>query len=283
MKSTFEDGVWTHTFRQSSFNTLGLCLERGRRENLPGAVQVDTDAACVGTSVHAAIEAALLRRRAGGDDLGLAALVAIFEFNFFVWSEVPTFRWVKYTDSSARKFGELCLTHWYRDAYPLLDPLEIEWTFNKTIDETPTRIIKYSGTVDLIDRNAGLVDWKTSGRGPYVTWEKERWAEQPTVYTQAFAMEVAEHGFGQFWEPEDSVDFTYGVMHANGLQVFTVQRDRQSWDWQLAKAHSYCDLIEAGLEHWPLTDSSALCAPKWCTHWDTCRGMYVGDKPWKSA
>lgn len=292
---TLEDGRVELTMRQSSFGTFGICQERARRENLEGAVQVDTDAAVVGTCVHAAIELDLSDKIVGGEGYSFDTLLETFNAEWDDWSARPTFRHVKYNDTSARKWGGVCLRHWYDGIREQLDPIEVEWGFNFQVYEDDWSVIRYSGTCDLIDRNFGLVDWKTSGRGPYQEWEKQRWAAQPTVYTQAY-WDACVHG--EFGDGEPSIetegvfpiDFTYGVMHANGIQVFRVQRGPEEWAWQLEKAKQVLSLIDTTYdsEHaiwdrtWPTNDEHALCSPLWCPEWSTCKGTFVtGDDPWR--
>ena len=258
-----DDGRLELTMRQSSFGTFGICQERARRENLEGAVQVDTDAAVVGTCVHAAIELDLSDRAAGGDGYSYDTLYDVFVEEWRDWSSRPSFRHVKYTDDSAIRWGALCLHHWYEGIREQLDPLEVEWGFNFQVYEDDASVIRYSGTCDLIDRNFGLVDWKTSGRGPYQEWEKQRWAAQPTIYTQAY--HYYQLGTGQ---PTSEVyDFTYGVMYAKGIQVFRVQRGPEEWAWQLEKAKDVLRLIQTDQPSWPRNDEHSLCSPLWCGEW----------------
>lgn len=251
------DGRWHHKFRQSWLNTTDLCLERSRLEMDETMPKVDSDAACVGTAVHSAIEICLA---SGG--VPLSDMKELFNAEFSELSALPTFRWVKYTDLSARAWGELCLTSWWTEILPTLSfDAQLEESFVVPLVDSNERVIELSGTVDYVDRNKGLlIDWKTSGGGPYRAWEKQRWAVQPTVYTYAFTYKGV------------VPDFQYVVMHPKGVQRLDVVRTQGDHAWLAAKCVSMARLLEAGLSQWPLNDNHALCSEKWCPAWASCKG-----------
>jgi hypothetical protein len=246
-----------HSFRQSWLNEAANCPERARR-TLAGTLPArETDAAAIGTGVHAGIEAFL---RGDITDYKQAVDLACDTFNEI--EQHPAFIWSKYSHRTAQDRITTYLAHWWgiRDQF---DPIDVEWTFNKTIYEDDERVINLTGTVDLIDKRLGLVDWKTSGRGPYETWEYDRWAIQPTVYTWAHHDDTHEQH-----------PFTYTVMHKDGVQQFTVWRSQRDWNWLTQRALQYARMIEANLDEWPMHDNTALCSAKWCPAWDTCKGAY---------
>jgi hypothetical protein len=248
-----------HTFRQSWLKTAAICPERARRE-LDGTMpHRETDAAAVGTAVHAGIEAHL-----EGLAPEYADALEVAQNTFAEIEQHPDFIWAKYSHNTAQSLIDTFLAQWWPYAGNFV-PLETEKHFNVLLHEDDKREIRLSGTIDLVDENIGLADWKTSGRGAYEKWEYERWAVQPTVYTYA---EYAESG------KEGPFPFTYFVMHKKGLQQFTVWRDASDWAWLRQQAVGYARLIEAGIPEWPLADNHALCSAKWCPAWYLCKGKH---------
>jgi len=247
-----------HSFRQSWIKDAMTCPERARR-NLAGTLpHRETDAAAVGTAVHAGIEAYL------GTDKSMTyrEVLTVCEDTFQEIEAHPSFVWAKYSHRTAMGLIDTFLANWW-EIGDKFDPQALEYTFNKIIHEDDERIIRVTGTIDLIDKNLGLVDWKTSGRGPYEKWEYERWAIQPTVYTWAMLDDVT---------LDRPVPFTYNVIHKNGVQEFTVWRDEPDWLFLKERLVGYAHLIEANLDVWPKHDNHALCSAKWCPAWGTCKG-----------
>lgn len=246
-----------HTFRQSWLKESTLCPERARR-NLKGTLpDRETDAAAIGTAVHAGIEAVL---RNEVTDYRDALSVAVSEFEQI--EAHPSFTWTKYSHRVAQDRISTYLGHWW-GIKDMFRPVDVEWTFNEVLWEDEDRIVRVSGTIDLVDERLGLIDWKTSGNGAYETWEYDRWAIQPTVYT------FARHDADQPQHP-----FTYNVMHKDGVQTFTVWRSEKDWDWLKQRAVQLAKMIEADLDEWPMHDDHALCSAKWCPAWDTCKGAH---------
>lgn len=278
-----EDGRWHHTFRQSSLNTADLCLERYRRERDGLMPDIETDAASMGTAMHAAIELALQHMLNGDEPPDQEQLVDAYQEAFTHQMGLPGFAWVKYDEARCRNLGARFVRHWYQELLPSLDPMKIEWEFEENLYIDDERTIWLTGTIDLIDAKWGLVDWKSSGggtkggstradgsivqpKGPYKEWEYRRWAIQPTVYTWA----AGKHGY-----PADR--FTYAVMYEHGVQTFEVERGPEHWAWLTDKALALAHLCEANLPVFPKSDQSALCSPKWCPAWQDCKGKYLSD------
>lgn len=246
-----------HTFRQSWLKTATICPERGRRELNGTMPDRESDAAAIGTAVHAGIEAFLKGELGRYKD---AVDLACDKFNDI--EQHPSFTWSKYSHRTAQDRISTYLAHWW-GIKEQFTPLEVEWTFKKKFYEDDERIIYLSGTVDLVDKRLGLIDWKTSGSGTYDTWEYDRWAVQPTVYTWArHGSETAQH------------PFTYCVMHRDGVQQFTVWRSPSDWQWLTQRAIAFAKLIELNLSEWPMHDDHALCSAKWCPAWSSCKGAF---------
>lgn len=266
-----DNGTWVHTFRQSQIQTADQCLEKFRRDTHGLMPTIETDAASMGTAVHAAIELCL-QHHINGDALpDQETLVDAYQTAFTYQMGLEGFTWVKYDEAKCRNLGARLVRHWYQEILPSLNPIYLEWDFRERLHVDEDREIWLTGTIDCLDKTWGLIDWKTSGsgsknRGPYQEWEYRRWAIQPTVYTWA----AHQHGF-----PADR--FTYCVLHEHGVQTFEVKRGPDHWAWLKDKALALAILCEAELEVLPKTDTSALCGPKWCSAYSSCKGLHVND------
>lgn len=126
----------------------------------------------------------------------------------------------------------------------------------------------------------GIVwDWKTAGR-QYESWEKERWAIQPSVYTWAACHEWPE--LNDFTDPHT---FTYAVMLKNGstaVQILDVERHQGHWNWMIRQARAIANMVRTNENGpWPLMDHGWHCSPKWCGAWDACKGAELeGTDAW---
>src|SRR3990167_1393244 len=264
-----EDGSWHHRIRQSWLKTADLCPEQARLEHAGLLRDEETDAANVGTAVHAAIELALLSDRAVTKDEGIAAFLGKYE----QLEASPVFRYVKYTKKSARAFGALCVEQFFlhaaHDIPTVAQGAELEKRFLVPLFEDADRSVELSGTIDYLGPTslyARTKDWKTSSRGEYGRWEKQRWDVQSTCYTLAL------NRLGIIDQP--SIPFEFVVMHDDGVQRLVVQRDARDWSWLQDKVMSLCLLIEADVPTWPKQDNHALCGPKWCAAWESCKGSH---------
>jgi hypothetical protein len=223
----------------------------------------ESDAAAIGTSVHAAIEVALQERQSEHGDLTIddAFYIATQEMKQLIAD--PAFVWVKYTPEKADELIGSHLTQWYEQFYPYAEPIWTEQKFKIKLVEDDEREIYLSGTADYMDNQIGLVDWKTSSRD-YKEWEYRRWAIQPTVYCTAF----------------EQPQFTYFVMkppsqQIPGAQQFTVERDSSHAAWLRQQLKNLALQIESGIAPWPLNDQHALCSDKWCPIFQGCKGVHV--------
>jgi hypothetical protein len=262
------DGRWHHTLRQSWLNdALGVCLERARRDRLALLQRTESDAAALGTAVHAGIEHLLTRP---GSSLSDAIEKAHDEWHGI--AARPNFRWVSFDE------GDHALVHGYidtalaafeRETLPLLGPEAIEASFAFVIHEDGERVIELVGTIDYIGSWSGVpvvADWKT-GKRKYSESEKQSQAIQASVYTAA----AEAMGFGR--RP-----FRYGVMvrGKDEVQVIDVTRWPAHDEWLRDQCLSLAHLLEADLPTWPLNDQHFLCSSTWCPAWDTCKGRRLG-------
>lgn len=243
--------------------TTDLCMERARQEMWHELPNVESDAANVGTAVHVVIETNLDMWK-DGEALSLSDSLALFNDEFSVMMQHPDFEWKKYTEKSARSFGEGCTTSFYNEVLFTLPQEGInEHQFVLPIVEDDERVIEMSGTIDRLDEI--LRDWKTNGSRKYEEWEHKRWNVQATTYTWA-AMMLGLVPEGQ------PIPFEFVVMMKGAVHRFTVYRDLFHWSFLKDKVTNIAQLIESGVSPWPLNDNHALCSPKWCPAWDKCKG-----------
>lgn len=255
-----EDGRWQHKLRQSWMKQAELCPEQARLSAINQLPPKNTDAAAIGTAVHAGIE---LHLTTGAD---LDTCMEAVQIAWWNEQREPGFVYAKYSsERTAWAKVELWFGHWWNQFQPRTRLNAAWWCeipFLVPLHEDEHRVIELSGTIDAYNGGATW-DWKTSGRGEYEAREYQRWAVQPTIYTYAInAM------YGQ------NVPFNYGVVHDGGLQTFMVHRDERDWAWLTEKALDWATMIEADLPRWPKVDNHWLCSERWCGAWKLCKGAH---------
>lgn len=265
-----KDGRWRHRLRQSWLKEAMLCPERARRDHVGDMPRIETDAACIGTAVHYAIEHVLTAARDEDEVLTFDQMLVVALNHWANLVDQPEFAWVKYNPRSAEKFLTTCADAWYSEVLDSIldEQYQLEVGFCVPFYHDDQRVIELSGTIDYLTPDI-VRDWKTSGRGEYEEWEYRRWAIQPTIYTYAAdrtgcLMETGE-GF---------VPFEYVVLGTHGAQRVLVERGPEHWSWLVAQCLPLVELIEMELRRWPVVDSHALCSAKWCPAWDTCKGSH---------
>jgi hypothetical protein len=262
-----DDGRWHHTFRQSWLgDALTVCLERARRDRAGILPRTESDAAALGTAVHAGIEVMLRDDRL---DLVDANVTALAEWERI--SSLPNFAWKSFDEGDHGQVQQLiatALAAWEKDLRARLMPELIEHRFNIPLLEDDNRVIELQGTIDYIgalDGDPVVADWKT-GKRKYGA-DKEK-SIQASVYTLA----VEQLGLGV--RP-----FMFGVMvrGKDEVQLMHVSRWPGHHDWLRAQALGLAHLIEADLPSWPLTgEAGYLCSNTWCPAWSTCKGAHLG-------
>lgn len=252
----------THTFRQSQLNTWLMCPEQYRLDQAGELPRQETEATAVGTAVHAAIET-VLRGDCDVDAGHDAAMDA--------WDTIkPTIdKWIKASPELCATHVSNCYTSWADTIYPGLPEITmVEAKFEVELYRDDYRTINLSGTVDAVDADGCVWDWKTAGRA-YEQWEADRFKVQPTCYTFA-----AHHAWGI-----DNPEFAYAVMVKRSTppegQIVRVQRDARHWAWLQKQALSLAFTIEADLPVWQLNDQGWWCSDRWCGAWDRCKGAHV--------
>lgn len=266
----------TYTFSQSWLGTYLRCPELARRELLGLSPDVETDAAAVGTAVHAAIEACLT------EGVDFDGMVDVWEDTFYPLTEKETFAWKKYHVRSAREMG-ITFIHkwceWYDTAEDVPDPGRdlFEHSFSVPLHGDEERKIVLKGTMDVCDPTKATyaaLDFKTSGRYSPTPYDEKLYgnsAIQPTAYTFAHSVLYPQ-------PTKRKLDFRYVVMTKLGVQDFTVQRGPKDWSWLTERCVDATHLIEADLPSWPklgdVAEASPLCSKKWCPSFADCKGRH---------
>lgn len=270
--------------RQSEINDWLICPERFRFGLVnvdEGGIGFESDAALVGTAIHAAIEYEFTvgpQDRTTLDELALgryAKFAADYRSDGSVFFSENTYNGV-----DAKAFTDIVdlVGKWYeseiRAEYLQFEDVVSEWEFDVPFCTIDGMKIWLTGTADLLIPEVGLVDWKTAGR-EYQRWEKHRWAVQPTVYT------YAAHHLGYF--SETPIDFTFQVFprgRKGGVQTVSVWRDEGHWRWleRLINPMVRAIVGDAPVKWsgvWPMNDQHALCSEKWCPFWSGCKGQFM--------
>ncbi len=269
-----DNGKWHHSFRQSWLNQHAKCQEQARRELVGTLPKMGTDAAVFGTCCHKVFELKMLDPSvnviSAWNDQWSQAIGGELTNPDGTPDEIT--HWIQLDPQTAQQWGQDIVTRWEREVFPRLDPIAIEQSFDVVLLAAPDREIRIKGTVDLIDRNLGLVDWKTAN-APYEKWKYQRYAIQPTVYTYAAATD----GFVPFG---GDIPFTYMVFPKgkDSHQELTVTRSESHWEWLRAQCVAIADQIEGGVgAAWPRGDTDWWCSPKWCPAWDQCKGSFLNE------
>ena len=280
MRIHFENDLRVVTFRQSWADTAMMCLDRARQDRDRDR-SIETEATALGTGLHAGIEAALT----GALDNPSALLdhaVAAFDSIDKVFVDDDRETCVKHL---RRWIGDLRNVPDFIEAYRSEDKM-VETNFTITVAQRrskgyaapghfteefgTTTEMRWNGTWDVLLPNLHMKDWKTAGRA-YTPWERQRWAVQPTFYTEA----ARQMGL----LPAKS-EFRYVVFQKKNKppQIVTVHRDHRFTAHMVNTLWRIVDLHDALPEGpWPINDQHALCSPKWCPFWSTCKGANVPD------
>lgn len=266
MRVDEEGKIWV---RQSWLNDVMICPERARLSvKLPDWRQ-DSDATIIGTAVHAGIEG-ILTRDYDNDD---ATIFAIQTMNSLT-SELK----FKMNSTSGieemRYYVELLMGTFIRDILPNVKfGGKVEQNFGIPLYERDGQQVWLGGTIDYIDPDGVIWDWKTAAR-KYSQGEKQRQSIQATAY----AIACVENG----WSSDYPVRFNYGVMTRTQKsvgQIVPVVRTSSHVDWFKHQVQSVMQTFTSvGLDSpWMANDQHGLCSQKWCPYWSICKGSRLSD------
>ena len=293
----------TLILHQSDVKHFLTCPEQFRVVNglIPGGgfeknhgLRVETDAATLGTTMHAVIEHELngerFQRTADAVRWGRNRMGELIQGYLMDGTEYRTESFGENPAAALRALEGL-ITRWFASgerkhwlAVAADHPACVNVEFNFEVPFIQNRVGRYSnirlaGQMDMLDTyHHRVVDWKTTGR-KYERWEKQRWDVQSNVYTYAGAQlgMLERHPSGyQF----DFVVFNHKYKDPEPQKV-TVWRENGSWGWLTEMVSKMVKQIESDMDEWPVRDDHALCGPKWCPIWSSCKGMYVSHPDWK--
>ena len=260
-----QDGRWVHTWvRQSAIKTSDMCLERWRRDVFSNEPERIKDASMLGTVCHSAAEDALTSLIDVAEGYGAAPMSledTTDAFTYYWEDAVPTIQvWNNYNADSALAAGLEKVTNWYNEIFPQVMPVQVEYTFNVPLIEDDERVVRLTGTVDLVEKDR-LWDWKFPSRD-YTRdrWQYDRWDVQSIAY--CYAMGIP--------------NFSYAVMHPDGVGRMDLVRNQQHFDWLRTKVLALCRLLESQTGAYPLGDNGWWCSDKWCEYFAQCKGATIG-------
>ena len=259
------DGRWVHTWvRQSSIKTSDMCLERWRNDVFNLVSEPMKDASTLGTVCHTVAEDvcnSLIDVNEGHAEAPMDIQSALDAFDY-EWEETvdKIEVWNSYNPTSAHAAGVIKVTNWYNEVFPLLQPLQTEYTFDVPLLEDEQRIVRLTGTVDLVEADR-LWDWKFPGRDySRERWQYERWDVQSIAYCYALGVP----------------NFSYAVMHPDGVGRMDLERGQEHFDWLRQKVSALCKLLETQTGPYPLGDNGWWCSAKWCENFARCKGATTG-------
>lgn len=280
--------------RQSDIGTYIGCPEQFRLVNMSkNGEHFESDAALVGSTVHAVIENELNNGfyESFDDAQKFGAYWFLQKLEEYHADPLCTFSVQTFgTPEKALRALVPLVDSWMlsKDRQLLLAmPAEerlVEWKFDLPFTsvelDTGPLPIWLTGTADLVLPGINEVwDWKTAS-GPYQRWEKQRWAVQPTVYTWAAAQ--ADLVLPQV----EGYRFNYKVIvrRQNHVEIDTVPVNRRegNFAWLAMQVHQMVYQM-AGMPEglpWLMNDHNVLCSPKWCPAWGSCKGALIDDEKW---
>lgn len=270
-----EDGkIWV---RQSWLNDIMICPERARLGVTLPDWRIGSDATHIGTSVHAGIEHFLTN-----DDAHGAFGIAMQELDKLIETEPFRINSTSGVDDM-RRYVDVLMNTFFDDIAPSVVLGGVcEQKFGVKLYDLPVDeslpfdaqpAVWLGGTIDYIDPNGVIWDWKTAAR-KYSQGEKQKQAIQASAY----ALACVENG----WSPEYPVRFNYGVMTRTSKsagQIVPVVRTRQHIDWfkrQVNGVVQSCTTLGFDTP-WLANDQHGLCSEKWCPYWSICKGSQVSD------
>jgi hypothetical protein len=260
--------VW---LRQSWLSNARDCLEKAR--HLIHNESISSDAAVIGTSVHAGAEAGCLDGTLADTHIIAAA---VNEWNTLITSE--PIKWVKYDEQSGRAEVARLAQSWHNNLRRHVEaPRFVEHNFEVVFDTFEYRdqkvTVHLKGTIDLVQFN-DMWDWKTSAK-------KYSWRDKQNDSIQAslYAAVAVQEGWLEY-----PVAFNFGVLlrGTNDSQVVTVRREESHTEWLKTQIRSTVRLaLSVGTDvAWPTNDTGGLCSPVWCDNWGTCKGSLLAPVPY---
>lgn len=252
--------IWV---RQSWLNDVMICPERARLSVVLPDWRRDSDSTIVGTSVHTGIENIL-----NGDTQESATQAAVKEMDTLCENSKFVFTSMTSTDEM-RNYVKTLVGTFVSDVLPSVKlGGRTEQTFGVKLCDTQDHEVWLGGTIDYIDPEGVIWDWKTAGR-KYSQGEKQKQSIQATAYSIA----CTENG----WSPGWPVRFNYGVVTRASRsvgQIVPILRTSNHADWFKHQVESVLTTFYGvGLDNrWMVNDQHGLCSERWCPYWSICKG-----------
>lgn len=268
--------IWV---RQSWLNDVMICPERSRLAVTLPEWRQGSDATHIGTAVHRGIEHYLT-----GGTVKDSYAIADTELSRLIVEEPFKINSTNGPEHM-REYVQKLMGTFERDLMPqVVLGGKVEAKFGVKLFDFPddTSIpfdaqkkteVWLGGTMDYVDPNGLVWDWKTAGR-KYSQGEKQRQSIQATAYSYA-SVEMG-------WAPGYPVRFNYGVMTrtTNSVgQIVPIIRTASHVDWFKHQVDSIVQpFVKLGLDTpWMTNDQHGLCSEKWCTYWSICKGARISD------
>ena len=249
--------------RQSWLGDLAICPERARLGQVKPEFRTGSDATIIGTSIHTGIESVLKGESSNFDEM-LQSVTADFD-------ELQKTNY-KVTNINQEKIPDYLRSMslaFYDGILPSVTVGgKVELFFRESLGiKVDGYDIFLEGTMDYIDPDGVIWDWKTSSR-TYYQKDKQKSAIQPTVYTTA----ACSLGY-------ENPTFNYGVMvrqETPKSQIVPIVRGEAHTEWlKYFVSGAVTTALRIGdKDVWLMNDSSALCSGNWCSFWSICKGAY---------
>lgn len=263
------DGSVDVFLRQSWLSNARDCMEKARASI--GVPSISSDAAAIGTAVHAGAAFAIEEQ-----DADVVAMVDVARSS---WADqiAGDIKWVKYdAQSGVDEVTNLAHSWWRNLRQYVTSPVHVEQSFRCHFDtfEVGAGIarVHLEGTVDLVQAES-LWDWKTSSK-------KYSWRDKQSDSIQASVYAAAAVALGWLQYP---VHFNFGVLlrGTSESQVVHVTRDANHTEWLRNQIRPLVRLaLAVGTDSpWPTNDTGALCSDLWCDNWAACKGSLLAPVP----
>ncbi len=270
MKIETVDGIKKIWVRQSWLNDLMICPERARLGIQMPEWRQSSDATHIGTSVHSGIEHILTHHDdKGGVNVAMETLRTLIDTEPFRMNSTSS------VDEMEFHVANMMAT-FVIEILPLVEAGgSAEKTFATKLADVEENVeLWLSGTIDYIEPNGTLWDWKTAAR-KYSQGEKQR----QSIQASAYACAAVQCG----WVADYPIRFNYGVMtraKKSVGQIVPIVRTKQHVDWLIHQASNAVRSLSAiGLDNpWMANDQHGLCSEKWCPYWSICKGSRISDQ-----
>lgn len=278
MRIQFDEETNTYDvfLRQSWLGDARDCLEKGRYLMTQPELSIPSEAAVIGTSLHAGAEAFCRDDLLTRDEVVALAVAAYDDLI------TQPMKWVNHTVEQARDEVVGLAKSWYRNLAPhVTSPTHVEQEFCIPFDTYRDDLghevnIWMKGTIDLVQTDS-VWDWK-SGKRKYSWRDKQSDAIQPTVYAAA-----AVHEGWLSWP----VQFKYGLVQRTTFdsQIVHVTRTPDHVEWLKRQIRPVVALaLRMGTQAtWPSNDQHGLCNDVWCPYWSQCKGANLAPVPFPQS